>query len=207
MLIFYAVFKSTLLYVEHKIIRDYSTDLVALKDTAIIHFIHGSIPMENCIYPRKRLGGLLGGHVEIEVEGRVYGFRLDKLPVHIFVDKGHFNSKYEVNTKETWLKRTEYEKMTSIYLPISEEQKDKLQAILTTYLAKSPYDYAFFGTRCATSTAEVLSKSGIIYRLSNVENSIAFLSPHPLRQAFLHLAREKHFLVIYKKGVECRYWE
>ena len=123
--IFYAVFKSTLLYVEHKIIRDYSTDLAALKDTAIIHFIHGSIPMENCIYPRKRLGGLLGGHVEIEVEGRVYGFRLEKLPVHIFVDNSDFNSKYDVNTKEGWLKRTEYEKVTSVYLPISQKQKDK----------------------------------------------------------------------------------
>lgn len=206
-LIFYAVFKSTLMYVEHKIIRDYSTDSDVLKDTAIIHFIHGSIPMENCIYARKRLGGLLGGHVEIELEGRVYGFRLDKLPIHIFVDNHHFNSKYEVYTKETWLKRTEYEKITSVHLPISKEQKDKLQAILTTYLAKSPYDYAFFGTRCATATAEVLSKSGIIYRLSNVENSIAFLSPHPLRQTFLQLAREKHFLVIHKKGVDCRYWE
>ena len=206
-LIFYAVFKSTLLYVEHKIIRHYSTDSKALKDTAIIHFIHGSIPMENCIYPRKRLGGLLGGHVEIEVEGRVYGFRLEKLPVHIFVDNSDFNSKYDVNTKEGWLKRTEYEKVTSVYLPISQKQKDKLQAILTAYLAKSPYDYAFFGTRCATATAEVLSKSGIIYRLSNVENSIAFLSPRPLRQTFLQLAREKHFLVIHKKGVDCRYWE
>lgn len=182
-------------------------DSTALKDTAVIHFIHGSIPMENCIYPRKRLGGLLGGHVEIELEGRVYGFRLDKLPVHIFVDKGHFNSKYEVNTKAAWLKRTEYEKMTSVCLPISKAQKDTLQTLLTAYLAKSPYDYAFFGTRCATSTAEILSKSGIIYPLSNVENYIAFLSPYPLRQTFLQLAQEKHFLVVHKKGVDCRYWE
>lgn len=206
-LVFYVVFKSTLLYVEHKIIRHYSTDSKALKDTVIIHFIHGSIPMKNCIYPRKRLGGLLGGHVEIQVEGRIYGFRLAKLPVHIFVDNNNFNSKYEVNTKEAWLKRTVYEKITSVYLPISEGQKDKLQAILTAYLANSPYDYAFFGTRCATSTAEILSKSGIIYPLSNIENSIAFLSPHPLRQTLLQLAKEKHFLVIYKKGVDCRYWE
>ncbi len=207
LLVFYAVFKSTLLYVEHKITHHYSTDSSVLKDTAIIHFIHGSIPMENCIYSRKRLGGLLGGHVEIELAGSVYGFRLAKLPVHIFVDNSHFNSKYEVNTKEAWLKRTEYEKMTSVYLPISKGQKDKLQVLLTAYLAKSPYDYAFFGTRCATSTAEVLSKSGIIYPLSNTENSIAFLSPHPLRQTLLQLAHTRHFLVVNKKGVDCRYWE
>ena len=207
LLVFYIVFKSTLLYVEHKISRHYSTDSKALTDTVIIHFIHGSIPMENCIYPRKRLGGLLGGHVEIEMEGRVYGFRLSKLPVHVFVDNNNFNSKYEVNTKEAWLKRTEYEKITSVYLPISEGQKDKLQAILTAYLANSPYDYAFFGTRCATSTAEILAKSGIICPLSNVENSIAFLSPHPLRQTLLALANEKHFLVTRKNGVDCRYWE
>jgi hypothetical protein len=63
------------------------------------------------------------------------------------------------------------------------------------------------GTRCATSTAEVLSKSGILYPLSNIENYIAFLSPHPLRQTLLQLAKGKHFLVVRKKGVDCRYWE
>lgn len=207
LLVFYVVFKSTLLYVEHKIIRNYSTDATALQDTAIIHFIHGSIAQENCIYSRKRLGGLLGGHVEIELAGRVYGFRLAQLPVHIVVDNRHFNSKYEVNSKEAWLKRTEYEKMTSVYLPISKKQHDKLQAILTDYLAKSPYDYAFFGTRCATSTAEVLSQSGIICPLSDGQNYIAFLSPHPLRQTLLALAKERHFVVTRKKGVDCRYWE
>jgi hypothetical protein len=97
--------------------------------------------------------------------------------------------------------------MTSIYLPISQKQKDKLLTTLTAYLAKSPYDYAFFGTRCATSTAEVLSKSGIIYPLSNVENSIAFLSPHPLRQTFVQLAKKKRLSIIEKNGVDCRYWE
>jgi hypothetical protein len=201
------VFKCILIHVENKIINNYSTDLNTLKDTVIIHFIHGSIPMKDCIYPRERLGGLLGGHVEIEINKHVYGFRLNKLPVHIFVDNAHFNSRFEINTHDAWIKRTEYEKMTSIYLPINNEQKDKIQGILDAYLAKSPYDYAFFGTRCASSTADILSKSGIIAPLSNAENMIAFLSPHPLRHTLLNLAEKKNFLIINKKGVDCRFWE
>jgi hypothetical protein len=204
---FLIVFKGVLMNVENKIIDNYSTQKNALNDTAIIHFIHGSIAKEGCIYPRKRLGGLLGGHVEIELNGQVYGFRLNKLPVHIFVDNAEFNSKYEVNTTEKWLKRTEYEKITSVYLPINEEQNRKLNAILNAYLLKSPYDYAFFGKRCASSTAEILSQSGIFQPLSNTEIMVAFLSPRPLRHTLLNLAENKHLLVKNKAGVDCRIWE
>ncbi|MDZ7880374.1 MAG: hypothetical protein U5L45_22040 [Saprospiraceae bacterium] len=207
---FLIVFKSVSIYVERKIIKQYpnrSMPEMSLNDTAIIHFIHGSIPMKNCIYSRKRLGGLLGGHVEIELSGRVYGFRLRQLPVHVFVNNDDFNSKYEVNPKEKWLKRTEYEKMTSIYLCINAAQKDKLQAILDTYLDKVPYDYAFFGKRCAASTVEVLSQAGIIAPLSDFENELAFLSPRPLRNTLLTLADKKGLLVVKKVGVDCRYWE
>jgi hypothetical protein len=204
---FLIVFKSVSIYVDNKIIKHYSTNSTSLKDTAIIHFIHGSIPMKDCIYSRKRLGGLLGGHVEIEVNGRVFGFRLRQLPVHIFVDNGDFNSKYEVNSKEVWLKRTEYEKITSIYLPINAAQKDKLQGILDAYLFKSPYDYAFFGKRCAASTAEILSQADIICPLSDFENMVAFLSPRPLRNTLLNLGENKGFLIVKKRGVDCRIWE
>jgi hypothetical protein len=127
--------------------------------------------------------------------------------VHIFIDNADFNSKYEVNSKEAWLKRTEYEKITSIYLPINSAQKDKLQAILDAYLLKVPYDYAFFGKRCAASTAEVLAQAGIFCPLSDFENAVAFLSPRPLRHTLLNLAENKGFQVVNKKGVDCRYWE
>jgi hypothetical protein len=182
---FLIVFKCLLMRIENKIINNYSKAINVQKDTAIIHFIHGSIAREGCIYPRKRLGGLLGGHVEIELNGQVYGFRLKTLPVHIFVNNDDFNSKFEVNTTEAWLKRTEYEKITSIYFPINEAQKSKLNTIMSTYLIKSPYDYAFFGKRCASSTAEILSQSGIISPLSNIEIMTAFISPRPLRNTLL----------------------
>jgi hypothetical protein len=203
----FIVFKCISIHVENKIIDNYTTPLNTLNDTAIIHFIHGSIPMKDCIYSRKRMGGLLGGHVEIELDGHVYGFRLSKLPVHIFVQNDNFNSKFERFTKEVWLKRTEYEKITSINLPINKGQKTHLQGILNAYLLKSPYDYAFFGKRCASSTAEILSRSDIIIPLSDTENSIAFLSPRPLRTTLLALAEKKKLLVVEKKGVDCRYWE
>ena len=206
-IVFLIVFKLNLMRVESKIISHFSTPKIPLNDTTIVHFIHGSIAQEGCIYPRKRLGGLLGGHVEIELDGQVYGFRLNQLPVHIFVNNNDFNSKYEVNTKEKWLKRTEYEKITAIYLPINAAQKDKLSSLLKAYLIQSPYDYAFFGKRCASSTADILSQSDIICPLSNTDILTAFLSPRPLRNTLLNLAENKHLLVKKKQGVDCRIWE
>jgi hypothetical protein len=176
-------------------------------DTTVIHFIHGSIAQDDCIYPRPRLGGLLGGHVEIELDGKVYGFRHYKRPVHIFPQDNNRNSTYDIYTKQAWVKRTEYEKMTAVCLPISVEQKRHLQAILDSYLAKTPYDYAFFGKRCASSTSDLLVQSGIICPLSNVEIMVAFLSPHPLRYTLLRLAEEKNYGIERQKGVDCRFWE
>ncbi len=205
--IFYCLFKAVLLSVENKINEHFSTENNVKNETAIIHFIHGSIPLENCIYPRKRLGGLLGGHVEVELDGQIYGFRLSKLPVHIFPNNADFNAKYEVNTKEAWLKRTEYEKITSIHLPITHVQKNKLEQILKIHLIHVPYDYAFFGKRCASSTAEILSNSDIFSPLSNAEIMIAFLAPNPLRNTLINVANKQHFLINKKQGVDCRIWE
>jgi hypothetical protein len=200
-LLFLGVYKN----VQRKIIA-HEPDSVAT-DSAVIHFIHGSIVQSDCIYARPRLGGLLGGHVEIELSGNVYGFRQKTFPIHIFSKENTPNSIFEIWTKNAWNKRTQYEKMTAVVLPINPEQKRVLQIILDNYLQKTPYDYAFFGKRCTSSTAEILTQAGILPPLSNFDIMTAYLSPHPLRYTLVRLAEAKNYRILFQKGVDCRFWE
>jgi hypothetical protein len=200
-LLFFCIYKN----VQGKIIAH--DPIIAATDTVIVHFIHGSIVQANCIYARPRLGGLLGGHVELEVSEKVYGFRQKTFPIHIFSKDNAPNSVFEVWTKMAWLKRTQYEKMTAVVLPINAEQKRVLQTILDNYLQKTPYDYAFFGKRCTSSTVEILTQARILPPLSNFDIMTAYLSPHPLRYTLVRLAEAKNYRILFQKGVDCRFWE
>jgi len=175
-------------------------------DSIIIHFIHGSIPYRNCSYTKKRLGGYLGGHIEIEVNNKVYGFLYNSIPIS-YVPNTTFNSKFESRSKDKWKIITKDDKVTSVFIPVTKFKKNKLEDLLHTYLTSEPYDYAFFGQRCASSTAEILSDCGIINKFSNIESIIAFFYPRDLRFTMLQFANKNELRVTYKKGIICHKWE
>lgn len=177
-----------------------------IKDTAIIHFIHGSVPQKGCSYTRKRLGGYLGGHIEIELDEVVYDFLYETLPISVLPHRKR-NSRFRAKSLENWTKRTENDKITSIYVPISSEQKDSLTKIFTQYLDAKPYDYAFFGQRCASSTAEILSDAGILSEFSNFQAVVSFFYPRPFRATMLSFAEKNNLKVVRKKGIDCHNWE
>jgi hypothetical protein len=175
-------------------------------DSTIIHFTHGSTSRENCIYQKKRLGGYLGGHIEIEVNNKVYGFLFDSLPIS-FISQTTFNSKFEFREKSDWLNYSQYDKITSIVIPITMNQKTDLLNILNSYLKKEPYDYAFIGQRCASATAETLSDAKILNEFSNKEAIIAFFYPRTLRFTLLQFAKKNNLKIYSKPGINCHNWE
>ncbi len=175
-------------------------------DTVTVHFIHGSIPKANCTYQKKRLGGYLGGHIEIEVDDFVFGFLYDTLPIN-YLPKNDFNSKFEKRTKKNWSELVKYDKITSIRIPVTKPKKMRLDSLLNQHLINEPYDYAFFGQRCTSSTAEILSDVGIINEFSNQESIVAFYYPKLLRRTMTKYANENGFEIIKKIGIECHYWE
>jgi hypothetical protein len=175
-------------------------------DSTTIHFIHGSIPEKGCSYDKKRLGGYLGGHIEIEINGEVFGFLYDSLPIN-YIAKNSFNSNFEVRGKKEWDLLTENDKITSIHIPISQQQKEYLYRLLSQYVKREPYDYAFLGQRCASSTAEILSDAGILNNFSKLESIIAFFYPRTLRHTILQFAKRNDLKIELKKGIECHRWE
>lgn len=175
-------------------------------DSIVVHFIHGSIPEPNCEYNKKRLGGFLGGHIEIEVNEKVFGFLYDSIPIN-YISQTNYNSKFEVREKNDWMKYSKNDKITSIFLPVTIEQRKELFTLLNQYLNKEPYDYAFLGQRCTSSTAEILSDVGIINRFSNLESIISFFYPRTLRFTMIQFAKKNKLTINFKEGIECHKWE
>jgi hypothetical protein len=178
---------------------DYNTKI-------IVHFIHGSVPQDDCSYQKKRLGGYLGGHIEIEVNNFVYGFLYNTLPIN-YVPNSQYNSKFEKRSLKVWNDLIFNDKVTSIEILTTTKQKNELDILLNKHLNKVPYDYSFLGQRCASSTAEILSDVGIINKFSNQESIIAFYYPKLLRRTLTKYAEKNNHEIRTKKGIECQNWE
>jgi hypothetical protein len=119
-----------------------------------IHFLHGSKPKKEFKNTEHKVfGGIHGGHVTIELDNEEYGFNPTKKPVHIFSNKMIQSSyvKTPVRNREEGIEKT-----TSFVILISLNQYFLLRECLENYLDNAPYDYAFFGMRCAASTREIL---------------------------------------------------
>lgn len=181
-------------------------DKQSVVDSIIIHFIHGSIPEPDCIHSKKRLGGYLGGHIEIQLDDKVYGFLYDSLPIN-YIPKKNFNSKYEINDFAVWSDKTKYDMITSVYIPVDDTEKKSLKLQLEKYLHTEPYDYAFWGQRCTSSTAEVLSDVGILNTFSNFESIIAFFYPRTFRNTMIDFAKKNDLKINVQKGIDCHKWE
>lgn len=152
------------------------------------------------------VGGIHGGHVCLGIDSVVIGF--DSPPgIHIFPTKKNSKGVYIHEEEQDFMKDTLTKKYAIIEIPITHEQYQHLNAILTSYLNTSPYDYAFFGMRCASATYDVLSQIGIMEQKSYLGNVFSNFYPRLLRSKVLRLAKENNYKVIRLKGRKSREWE
>ena len=171
-----------------------------------IHFLHGSKPKKGYKSTEsKAFGGIHGGHVTLEVDGMEYGFNPSQIPVHIFPKKKKLRSSFDetqVSSKENGAR-----KYTSISMEIDHEKYLELKSILREYLAQSPYDYAFFGMRCAASTRDILEQLDVLKDRSNFNSIRKAFYPKRLRKELLKMVDEKGFKVHRVDGRTSRKWE
>ena len=179
-------------------------------DEITVHFIHGSYPKKGCTDQRERVGGLLGGHVEIEIDSFMYGFEFnDQNNIHIFPRKKAdlFNSKFTMKSISDWTIETVYDKITSITIPLASQKKNELVAKLQMNQMDMPYDYSFFGMRCASATYEDISNLGILAEKSRFQYIVNAFYPRQLRKRMVQWAKYNNLKVGYKEGIDCRVWE
>ncbi len=168
-----------------------AADTRATPDTRIVDSIrvlclYGSIPAkgwrgrEPMYGPNSMLGRMVklhGGHVTIEyAHDRALSFQ----PVHYngFGGAGHimprsneknFNACFRIyNEKRAWnVLGNYYNNVDSLrravfIIPVTAAQQHKLDSLATTYTKLPPYDYAFFGMRCASASYQFLSEAGLV---------------------------------------------
>ena len=171
--------------------------------TIKINFLYGSRPVKSCRDQESKLfGGIKGGHVNIEAGGRVLDFTPGNNPLlpHNKKPSGGFS----INNSVYW---DGDDKWKTVIVPVSEDQYFALQKIFDSVAAKTPYDYAIFGMRCAAASYDVLSKIGLFKEYSIKKNIATHFYPKLLRKKVLKWAEKNHYTVLSNEGRSSRKWE
>lgn len=181
------------------------------QDSIRVQFIYGSRPLkEYKAIEKKWFGGILGGHVGIETDsGKFYSFEINGKN-KIFSSKKN-NSVYKIETaEEFWaVMKTKEDsiKKTTIVIPVTLQQKQKFDSIMSVYIKGPPYCYAFFGMRCAASTYDVLAQLGIFPHYSHFKTCMKIFYPRRLRKRLLAKAEINNWTITRKEGTPKRKWE
>ena len=96
-----------------------------------------------------------------------------------------------------------------ITIPVSAEQKRKIDSMATTYLRKTPYDYAVAGMRCASASYEIMAKAGLFKEYGS-STWWKIIMPRDLRTMLIKKARSpegKDWRVTLYTGSKRRVWE
>jgi len=172
--------------------------------TIKINFLYGSRPAKGYYQQESKLfGGIKGGHVNIEAGGRVLDFRPGNNP--LLPNNKKPTGGFSINQSIYW--NSETDKWTTVIIPVSEDQYMALQKIIDSVAAKTPYDYAIFGMRCAAASYDVLSKIGLFKEYPNTKNVITHFYPKLLRKKVLKWAAGNNYTIITHDGRPTRKWE
>lgn len=168
-----------------------------------INFLYGSRPAKGFHQHESKLfGGIKGGHVNIEAGGRVLDFTPGNNP--LLPNNKKPSGGFSVNNSVNW---DGDDKWKTIIVPVSESQYMELLNIFDSVAAKTPYDYAIFGMRCAAASYDVLSKIGLFKEYSNKKNVITHFYPKLLRKKILKWAENNNYTVLSNEGRSSRKWE
>jgi hypothetical protein len=180
--------------------------------TIRVHFLYGSRPTKEAkATQRKDFGGVLGGHVGVEVDSNHILNFLPAGGVHVFAKDKNRNSLFTVHTFKQFYQilgtPNEDVKKLIITIPITEEQKLYFDSLSQAYMEKTPYDYAFFGMRCGAAGYDVLSKMGLVKEFRKKQLIRKVFYPRKLRKRLLKLAAKNNWKIERSTGTSERKWE
>lgn len=180
----------------------------SLSKSVTIHFYYGSKPARGYKDTEtKYFGGIHGGHVFLQIDSTLFSFVPAGSPIHIFAHKRKRQSAYTTETAEQFYNDTAGGKFTSITFPVSDSQYAVIQNIKKQYLDSTPYDYAFFGMRCAAAAYDVLGQAGVVKKRSNFTNVCRNFYPKRMRKRFIKRAKKENLKMIQQNGRPGRKWE
>jgi hypothetical protein len=178
--------------------------LVQAQDTIVVSIAHGSKPRRQFKDEQKTIGGKKGGHVVMLIDNNAYGFFFQGYRIHIFPHRKAPNGIFQKHTLKEWNKLTEGKKVTTIYIPVTQEEKQQLLKFYNGNLKSPAYDYAFFGQRCASSVYNELKSIHKLKSGGYVKNAFY---PGKLRRAIIKQNDVNHYKIVVKAGSVKRKWE
>lgn len=193
----------------------YAFQLIAqAQDSTLIkvHFLYGSKPKKEFkITEGKWFGGLHGGHVGIEIDtNKIIDFVPSGKFHYIEKHNNRHSSFVEHDTISFWEifggQSNSMKKMTVI-IPITANQKNKLDSVTKAYLNQTPYDYAFIGMRCAAASYDILSQIGITKKFNRKKTYRKNFFPKRTRKKLVKLAKRNNWEIIQQEGSSKRKWE
>lgn len=181
--------------------------LLAQNDTTTIKviFLYGSKPAKGSSGEIDHFGGLHGGHVSLEFEGMEYGFG-PRNKFHILAHRKERHGRFSSSPTHGKTMAEGYKYLT-VKIPIDQQQREELMKVLFAYEEQTPYDYAFFGMRCASNIHDILAQIGIMKKHANLVYIIQSFYPKRLRKRIIRLAEERSFSMEHQEGRTSRKWE
>ncbi|MBI3234607.1 MAG: hypothetical protein HYZ42_11300 [Bacteroidetes bacterium] len=177
-----------------------------------VHFLYGSKPKWAYRDTEKKwFGGKLGGHVGIEIDSNKILNFLPYGDLHYVAHKKDLHSSFDIHTRESFWKilgaRSSAVKKMTIIIPITKQQKLKLDSLTEAYTHKTPYDYAFIGMRCGAAAYDILSQLNILKQYSHRKTYMKIFYPRKLRRRLMRKAIIYNWLIVQEEGSKSRKWE
>jgi len=172
-----------------------------------VFFRYGSIPETGYEYIEyEETGGLHGGHVSLGLDSLEIGFTSENV-IHLFARKNDIKGIFYWEYLRNFEEQVAGKKYITFLVPLTQDQYIKLRSILMAYIDTPPYDYAFFGMRCASATYDVLSQIGLFKSVSRGQMIISNFYPRLFRRKMMELAHKNGYSIIRIKGRKSRIWE
>ena len=182
----------------------FATDSLFVK----VHFVYGSKPKRAYKNTEpKFFGGIHGGHVFLEVNQKIISFGTNNGKWHVFPHKSKSAGIYREDKSLAWRGDLGKKTMATIVIPITQEQLMRFKETEKKYFEKTPYDYAFFGMRCAAGAYDILCKSDVCKSMVRSRIVTKYFYPKKLRKHLLKRAEKEHWQVFKQEGRETRKWE
>lgn len=179
-------------------------------DSVRVVILHGSRPKKQFKKEEyKMLGGMLGGHVVLQVDSLVYGYNFHSRHVHPFARqrRSKMAGIMEKDEAAETLRRWKGQAVTIITVPVTPQQKARVFHIADSLHRAPAFDYAFFGMRCAATAHYLLGETGAVKKTKHFGSIVKAFHPKQLRRKLVRIAERKKYRIETQPGSPRRKWE
>lgn len=156
-------------------------------------------------------GGILGGHVGIQLDSNTVIDFVPSGPFHKIAHKTDLSSDFVTHDPDNFFtlfgSPTDSVKHLIVTIPISGKQKAQLDSIAANYLENTPYDYAFLGMRSGAAAYDILSQIGIVKDSGYHRTYLKIFYPKKLRKRLIKKAAKHKWHLYSQEGGKRRKWE